>query len=66
MVREKSPEASKLFESVSKMAVDPKAPSHYQELGRVLQKFMSGVKNPDLSSLPKEFAEIVQKALQEE
>lgn len=64
-VREKSPEAQKYFENVSKMAVDPKAPPHYQELGNVLKKYMSGVKNPDLSALPKEIAEIVQKAIQE-
>jgi hypothetical protein len=47
------------------MAVDTNAPPHYQELGNVLKKYMSGVKNPDLSKLPKEIAEIVQKAIQE-
>ena len=65
-VQEKSPEAQKYFESVSKMAVDPKAPPHYQALGHVLRKYMSGVKNPDLSGLPKEIAEIVQKEIWEE
>jgi len=38
-VRQKSPEAQKYFENVSKMAVDPKAPPHYQELGNVLKKY---------------------------
>ena len=64
-VREKSEDAPKYFEAVSKMAVDPKAPPSYQELGNVLKKFMSGIKNPDLSGLPKEIAEIVQKAINE-
>ena len=63
-VVEKSEDAQKYFESVSKMAVDPNAPPHYQELGSVLKKYMSGVKNPDLSKLPKEIAEIVQKAIE--
>ena len=62
-VREKSPDAQKYFESVSKMAVDPKAPPHYQELGKVLQKWMSGVSDPDLSSLPEEWAQVVREAL---
>ena len=63
--REKSPEAGKYFEAVSKMVVDPTAPPHYRELGNVLRQYMSGIKNPDLSKLPKEIAEIVQKALGE-
>jgi len=62
-VREKSPEAGKYFEAVSRMAVNSEAGPHYQELGYVLKKFMSGVRNPDLSKLPKEIAAIVQMAL---
>ncbi|MEW6285485.1 MAG: tetratricopeptide repeat protein, partial [Chloroflexota bacterium] len=62
--RKKSPEAQKYFEAVSKMAADPNAPPHYRELGKVLQKYMGGVKNPDLSGLPGEIAAIVQKALE--
>ncbi|HKY53895.1 MAG TPA: hypothetical protein VJM08_06280, partial [Anaerolineales bacterium] len=62
-VRTKSSEAGKYFEAVSRMAVDSKTPPHYQELGNILKKFMSGVRNPDLSKLPKEMAAIVQKAL---
>ena len=58
-VREKSKEAPKLFDAVSKMAVDPQAPPHYQELGNALKQYMSGVRNPDLSKLPKELALIV-------
>lgn len=61
--RSKSPEAQQYFETVSKMAADSNGPQHYRELGSVLKKYMSGVKNPDLSGLPKELAEIVQKAL---
>jgi len=64
-VQEKSAEAPKLFDAVSKMAVDSNAPPHYRELGSVLKKYMSGVKNPELSKLPKEIAEIVRKAIQE-
>ena len=62
-VREKSPEAQRYFETVSKMAVDPKAPPPYQELGRVLQKVMSGIASPDLSALPAEWAQVVREAL---
>ncbi len=64
-VREKSEDAQEYFESVSKMAVDPQAPPEYQELGRVLQKYMSDIQNPDLSGLPQELAEIVRKELGE-
>jgi hypothetical protein len=61
--REKSPEAQKYFESVSKMAADPKAPPHYQELGKVLREYMAGVKNPDLSRLPGEVGGILKDEL---
>jgi hypothetical protein len=63
-VQEKDPDASRLFEAVSKMAADPDAPSHYRELGRVLQSFMSGVKHPDLSRLPEELARMVREELE--
>jgi hypothetical protein len=65
VVREKSPEAPKVFEAVSKMAADPSAPPHFRELGDVLKKYMSGVRDPDLSGLPKEIAQLVQKAFEE-
>jgi hypothetical protein len=61
--RSKSPEAGKYFESVSKMAGDPKAPPKLRELGKVLREYMAGAKNPDLSKLPKELAEIVREAI---
>ncbi len=61
--REKSPEAGKYFEAVSKMSADPNAPPHYRELGRVLRDYMAGVKTPDLSKLPEELAKIVREAI---
>ena len=45
------------------MAVDPQAPPEYQELGKVLREYMAGVKNPDLSRLPEEWAEILKDEL---
>ena len=62
--RDKSEEAQKYFAAVSKISADPNAPPHYQELGNVLKQYMSGIKNPNLSKLPPEIAEIVQKAIQ--
>ena len=62
-VQEKSEDAQKYFESVSKMAIDPEAPPEYRELGKILQQYMSGIKNPDLSGLPQELAEIVGREL---
>lgn len=62
--REKSPDAQKYFDAVSKMAADPNAPPHYRELGSALKNYMSGIKNPDLSKLPEEMAEVVRKALE--
>ena len=58
-VCEKSEDAKKYFEPVSKTAVDPQAPPEIQELGKVLRKYMAGVKNPDLSRLPQEWGEVV-------
>jgi len=40
-------------------------PAEVRELGRVLQRIMIGDKNVDLSSLPKEWAEAVRKAMEE-
>ena len=62
-VREKNSEAQKYFESTSKMAVDSNVPSHERELGKVLQKFMAGVKSPDLSGLPDDVRKIVEEEL---
>jgi tetratricopeptide (TPR) repeat protein len=63
-VREKSPDAGKYFESVSKMAVDPNAPPAYQDLGKVLRDYMAGVKHPDLSRLSDDIAEIIRDEIQ--
>lgn len=62
--RSKSPEAGKYFESVTKMAGDPKMPPELRELGKVLREYMAGAKNPDLSKLPKELAQIVREAME--
>jgi tetratricopeptide (TPR) repeat protein len=62
-VREKSDDAGKYFESVSKMAVDPEAPPELQALGKVLREYMAGVKNPDLSGLSAEVGEILKDEL---
>jgi hypothetical protein len=45
------------------MAADSSVPAEVRELGRVLQRIMIGDKNVDLSSLPREWAEAVEKAL---
>ncbi|MCG2788315.1 MAG: tetratricopeptide repeat protein [Anaerolineae bacterium] len=64
-VREKSPEAGKLFENVSKLSGDPQAPPHYRALGKVLRAYMSGIRQPDLSELPEKFAKVVREAIGE-
>lgn len=61
--RSNSAEVRQYFEIVSKMAMDSDVPSHVGELGKVLQSFMSGVKNPDLGGLPEEIRKIVQEEL---
>jgi hypothetical protein len=61
--KEKSADAEKYFENVSKMASDPNAPPEFQELGKVLRDYMAGVKNPDLSKLPEELAQVVREAI---
>ena len=45
------------------MAADASVPAEMRELGRVLQRIMIGDRNVDLSSLPKEWAEAVRKAM---
>ncbi len=59
--REKRPEAEGYFKSAQKMAADSSAPKELQELGRVLQRIMLGERNVDLSSLPREWAELIQR-----
>ena len=51
------------FKSAQKMAADASVPAEMRELGRVLQRIMIGDRNVDLSSLPKEWAEAVRKAM---
>lgn len=63
-INENSKESQKHFESVAKMASDPNAPPAWRELGRVLQGYITGVTNPDLSQLTEEFAEIVRDEMQ--
>lgn len=59
--REKRSEAEGYFKSAQKMAADSSVPAEMRELGRVLQRIMIGDKNVDLSSLPKEWAEAIQR-----
>ena len=47
------------------MAADPSVPAEMCELGKVLQRIMIGDKNVDLSSLPKEWVELVKRELGE-
>ena len=51
------------FKSSQKMAADSSVPAEMRELGRVLQRIMIGDKNVDLSSLPREWAELVKRAM---
>jgi len=51
------------FKSAQKMAADSSVPAEMRELGRVLQRIMIGDRNVDLSSLPKEWAEAVERAM---
>ncbi|MBI5823069.1 MAG: hypothetical protein HZB18_03510 [Chloroflexi bacterium] len=59
--REKRPEAEEYFKSAQKMAAEKSVPAEMRELGRVLQRIMIGDRNVDLSSLPREWAEIIQR-----
>ncbi len=63
--REKRPEAEEYFKSAQKMAVNSDAPEEVRALGKVLQRIMLGDKEVDLSSLPKEWAEVVRKTVHE-
>ncbi|MEK6753326.1 MAG: tetratricopeptide repeat protein [Chloroflexota bacterium] len=59
--REKRPEAEEYFKSAQKMAADSSVPAEMRELGRVLQRIMIGDRYVDLSSLPREWVEIIQR-----
>ncbi|MEW6085481.1 MAG: tetratricopeptide repeat protein [Chloroflexota bacterium] len=57
--REKRPEAEEYFKSAQEMAADASVPAEMRELGRVLQRIMLGDGNVDLSSLPREWEELI-------
>lgn len=59
----KAPIMEDYFAMSSKMARDPNM-IEFQELGKVLQKILAGVKNPDLSKLPVELARLVKEELE--
>lgn len=63
--RKKRPEAEEYFMAAQKMASDPNAPKELQGLGGVIQRVMLGDGNVDLSSLPREWAEMVERAVHE-
>ena len=57
--REKRPEAEGYFKSAQKMAADASVPAEMRELGRVIQRVMLGDRNVDLSSLPREWVDLI-------
>ncbi len=52
------------FNEAVKMALDTKSPIEMQETGKVLQRILIGVKNPDMSNLPKELAQYIKEELE--
>lgn len=63
--RTNSPDAPQLFNALSKLAADSNTPPFERELAKVLRQYLSGIRQPDLSALPKAVAELVQNALAE-
>lgn len=63
-VRSKNPQAQQLFDQLSKMKSDTNLSIEEQELAKVLWHFMAGIKKPDLSRLPEEFAKVVKEELE--
>jgi tetratricopeptide (TPR) repeat protein len=61
--RSKAPQAAQVFDALGKMAADDTLPHELRELATVLQSFMSGIENPDLSRLPAELAQVVREEL---
>ena len=47
------------------MAADSSVPAEMRELGRVLQRIMIGDKNVDLLSLPREWADAIERMKEE-
>jgi tetratricopeptide (TPR) repeat protein len=62
--RAHDPQVQRYFEAASKLARDEDAPAELRALGKVLQKILAGVKNPDLSQLPEELARLVKEELE--
>jgi hypothetical protein len=56
--------AEQLHALTRQMSGDPNAPAEIQALGRVLNRVLSGDRDPDLSALPPELAEAVRKLLE--
>ncbi|HPO87282.1 MAG TPA: hypothetical protein PLN86_15685 [Candidatus Hydrogenedentes bacterium] len=63
--REKRPEAEEYFKEAQRLAADSNAPKELQELGRVIQRVMLGDRNADISSLPREWGEAMERAVRE-
>lgn len=61
--REKRPEAEKYFKEAQRLASDSNAPKEFQELGRVIQRVMLGDRNVNLSSLPREWIDLIKSIL---
>jgi tetratricopeptide (TPR) repeat protein len=62
--KHQDPTVSNYFAIVSKIARDPAAPPEIQELGKILQRILIGVQKVDLSTLPKELAQLIQEELE--
>ncbi len=59
--REKRPEAEEDFKSAQKMAAVSSVPAEMRELGRIIQRVMLGDRNVDVSSLPREWVEMIER-----
>jgi tetratricopeptide (TPR) repeat protein len=62
-IRTNDLKVEKHFEMLSNMARDSSLLPEIQELAKVLRKIVAGVKNPDLSNLPEEFAKLIRDEL---
>jgi hypothetical protein len=61
---QRRPEAAQYYEAARKLAADAGAPAEVRELGRVLSRLMAGDARVDLSALPREWREAVERARQ--
>ncbi|MEO7863435.1 MAG: tetratricopeptide repeat protein [Nitrospirales bacterium] len=62
--RTKKPEATEYFEAASKMERDQNIPEELQAVGKVLRDYLAGIKNPDLSRLREDFAQLIKEELE--